>query len=385
MMKRLLFGLLIITIVGLVWIFGFGNSPPDDAFSLNLVGDSVISDGFSRAEGPHTWDFPADYGAHPEYQTEWWYYTGNLETTEGRRFGYQLTFFRRGLNPPQDWEKRDSVWGGNQVYMGHFALSDIVAETHYDFERFSRGAASLSGTLSEPFEVWLENWEVVQTSDKKWRMQAEQDGVRLDLVLNDQKGIIFHGEEGYSQRGPEAGNASYYFSQTRLASDGLVTINGERFPVTGWSWMDHEFSTSALSSGQVGWDWFSLQLDDGSDLMMFQIRRDDGSIDPFSSGTVITPEGETIKLDRDQFEIQVTNTWQSPHSGATYPATWTIRIQSINLILEVQPYMADQEMNVSYAYWEGAVGVSGMKGEQTITGSGYIEMTGYAASMEGEF
>jgi len=269
--------------------------------------------------------------------------------------------------------------------MGHFALSDITAKKHDAFERFTRGAAGLSGAQAEPYQVWLENWEVVQRASGAFQMRAEQDGIALDLVLNDKKGVIFHGMDGYSQKGPDAGNASYYFSQTRLASNGVVTVDGEQFLVTGWSWMDHEFSTSALSAGQVGWDWFSLQLDDGTDLMMFQIRRDDGSIDPFSSGTVITPEGETFHLDRDQFEIQVSDTWKSPHSGAEYPSAWTLRVQSINLVLEIQPYMADQEMNVSYAYWEGAVGVRGTMDEISVTGNGYIEMTGYAASMEGEF
>ncbi len=385
-MKRLLFsGLLIITIVGLVWIFGFGNSPPDNGFSSSLVANVGIPDGFARADGSHIWDFPSDFGPHPDFQTEWWYYTGNLQTQEGRRFSYQLTFFRRGLTPLNQVEERDSIWGGNQVYMGHFALSDIAAESHYAFERFSRGAAGLAGAQSEPFQVWLENWEVVQVSDNEWRMQAEQDGVRIDLVLNDQKGVTFHGVDGYSQKGPEAGNASYYFSQTRLASDGFVTVDGEQFSMTGWSWMDHEFSTSALSAGQVGWDWFSLQLDDGTDLMMFQIRRDDGSIDPFSSGTVITPESDTIHLTRDQFEIQVSDTWESPHSGAAYPSTWTVRIPSTNLTLEIQPYLSDQEMNVSYAYWEGAVEVRGTMDGISVIGSGYVEMTGYAASMEGEF
>ena len=269
--------------------------------------------------------------------------------------------------------------------MGHFALSDIAAEKHYEFERFSRGAAGLAGAQAEPFQVWLENWEVVQNAKGAWRLRAEQDGVSLDLLFTDEKGVVFQGIDGYSQKGPEAGNASYYFSQTRLASDGMVEIGGVTYQVTGLSWMDHEFSTSALSDGQVGWDWFSLQLDDGSDLMVFQIRREDGSIDPFSSGTLISPEGETIHLERNNFEIQVNDTWQSPDSGGTYPAAWTIQIPQIDLILDIKPYMADQEMNVSYSYWEGAVSVQGTIGGQMVTGSGYVELTGYAASMEGEF
>ena len=367
-MKRLFF-------IGIIFIFaGFGvvwlrvnfAVQPETAFSANRVGEVNTPVGFTRADGSHVWDFPTDFGPHQNYQTEWWYYTGNLQTLDGRRFGYQLTFFRRGLTPLDELEERDSIWGGNQVYMGHFALSDIAAEEHYEFERFSRGAAGLAGAQAEPFQVWLENWEVVQNAEGEWRLQAEQDGVGLDLLITDEKGVVFQGIDGYSQKGPEVGNASYYFSQTRMASNGMIEIGGKTFQVTGLSWMDHEFSTSALSDGQVGWDWFSLQLDDGSDLMVFQIRREDGSIDPFSSGTLISPEGKTIYLDRSNFEIQVNDTWQSPDLGGTYPATWTIQIPQIDLLLNIKPYMADQEMNVSYSYWEGAVSVQGTTGGQTL-------------------
>lgn len=386
-MKRLFFIGIILVLAGLgaVWLCSNFAVQPEAAFSANRVGEVNPPVGFTRADGSHVWDFSIDFGPHHNYQTEWWYYTGNLQTLDGRRFGYQLTFFRRGLTPLDELEERDSIWAGNQVYMGHFALSDIAAEEHYEFERFSRGAAGLAGAQAEPFQVWLENWEVVQNAEGEWRLKAEQDGAGLDLLFTDEKGVVFQGIDGYSQKGPEAGNASYYFSQTRLASNGMVEIGGETFLVTGLSWMDHEFSTSVLSDGQVGWDWFSLQLDDGSDLMVFQIRREDGSIDPFSSGTFISPEGKTIHLNRSNFEIQVNDTWQSPDSGGTYPAAWTIQIPQIDIILDIKPYMADQEMNVSYSYWEGAVSVQGTIGGQMVTGSGYVELTGYAASMEGDF
>ncbi len=386
-MKRLFFiGIIFaLAILGVFWMRSNFATQPEAAPFTNWTGEVNTPVGFTRADGSHAWDFPADFGPHLNYQTEWWYYTGNLLTPDGRRFGYQLTFFRRGLTPPDDMEERISSWGGNQVYMGHFALSDISAKTHYEFERFARGAAGLAGSRAEPFQVWLENWEVEQISDNEWRMRAQQDGVALDLVLTDEKGITLQGINGYSRKGPEAGNASYYFSQTRLTSDGIVKIKEDAYQVSGLSWMDHEFSTSALSDGQVGWDWFSLQLDEETDLMVFQIRREDGKIDPFSSGTVINLEGETFHLGQGQFEIQVIDTWQSPDSGGTYPAAWTIHIPQIDIILDIKPYMADQEMNVSYSYWEGAVSVQGTTGGQVVTGSGYVELTGYAASMEGEF
>ena len=197
--------------------------------------------------------------------------------------------------------------------------------------------------------------------------------------------MIFHGDAGYSQKGVDKGNASYYFSQTRLKSAGSIVINGTEFEVTGFSWMDHEFSTSVLSENQVGWDWFSIQLNNDMELMLFQIRRSDGSVDPFSSGTLIGIDGETMHIDQSQFIVEVFDTWQSPHSDAVYPSSWKIKIPEVGLILDLQPYMADQELNLSYTYWEGAVGVTGELEGQALSGSGYIELTGYAMSMEGEF
>lgn len=385
-MKRVFWvGLLILVFLGIVWGVENSSLHSDETISANLVANTTTPDGFARADGSHTWNFPADYGPHPEYQTEWWYYTGNLQTSDGRHFGYQLTFFRRGLIPPENIEERASRWATNQVYMGHFAISDITAQEHQGFERFSRGAAGLAGAQSRPFRVWLENWEVEELGMGQWRLKAEQDGVEIDLVLIDGKGVILQGENGYSQKGPENGKASYYFSQPRLISEGVLRINGDEFQVSGLSWMDHEFSTSALSPGQVGWDWFSLQLEDGTDLMVYQIRREDGSIDPFSSGTLITPAGEVIRLERDDFEIRTGNTWRSSHSGAIYPVDWEVYISKHDLALEIQPYMNDQEMNVSYIYWEGAVSIRGNYLGQSVTGKGYVEMTGYSSSMEGGF
>lgn len=351
----------------------------------SLVAEFEMPAGFRRADGPRPWDFPKDYGPHPDYQTEWWYYTGNLESETGERFGYQLTFFRRALLPADDRTKRASTWAVDQVYMAHFALSDIADREHYAFERFSRGAVGLAGARAEPYQVWLENWEVVQIGDGQYRIKAQQDEIALELILEDLKGPILHGDRGYSRKGSDKGNASYYYSQTRLLTTGRVqTANGSH-QVSGLSWKDHEFSTSALSSGQVGWDWFSIQLDDGGELMLFQIRNEDGGIAPFSSGTWISPEGETSHLDREQFDIHERDFWRSPNSGAQYPAEWSLEIPSIDLSLVVKPYLADQEMEVSYTYWEGAVEVSGSAQGAAVSGSGYVELTGYAASMEGEF
>jgi predicted secreted hydrolase len=281
--------------------------------------------------------------------------------------------------------ERNSIWAADQIYMAHFALSDITSREHYGFERFARGAAGLAGAQAEPYQVWLENWQVVQIADGQFQLMAQQDEIALDLNLKDLKGPILHGDRGYSQKGPEIGNASYYYSQTRLQTSGSVQTPNGRYEVNGWSWKDHEYSTDALAAGQVGWDWFSIQLDDNSELMVFQIRRGDGSIDPFSSGTWINPQGEKIHLNREQFKIQVKDYWRSPNSAAEYPAEWSLDIPSLELSLKINSQLADQEMDVSYTYWEGAVEVSGTAKELVIKGSGYVEMTGYAASIEGEF
>ncbi len=378
MKKKLLIPFLIL--FALFLLFSRREAPEAPLPSASLIADLRAGGNFARANSPRSWDFPADMGAHPNYQTEWWYYTGNLEADDGQHFGYQLTFFRRALVAVEEHTQRDSDWGTEQVYMAHFAISDVESETHEAFERFSRGSAGLAGAESAPYSVWLEDWLVEEIGAGQYRLVAQQGELGLDLVLNDTKGIILQGEEGYSQKGEDAGNASYYYSQTRMVTSGTLRTERGSFEVSGLSWKDHEFSTSALSEGQIGWDWFSLQLDDGSELMFFQIRRADGSIDPFSSGMYVDAEGGTMPLEGSQFQIHVRDEWVSPHSGGVYPAAWTVNIPQLNLEMNIEPYFRDQEMDVSYFYWEGAVKVSG-----SLTGSGYVEMTGYAGSMEGEF
>jgi len=341
--------------------------------------------GFARAEGPRPLTFPADHGPHLDYQTEWWYYTGNLDTSDGRHFGYQLTFFRRALVPPAQRQARASNWATDQAYMAHFALTDIASKRYQAFERLSRGAAGLAGAQAVPYSAWLEDWRVEEVEPNVYRLRAAQDNIALDLTLQGRKGPILQGDGGYSQKGPDPGNASYYYSLTRLESSGSVRVGDALYQVNGLSWMDHEFSTSALAADQVGWDWFALQLDDGSELMVFQIRKVDGSVDPFSSGTLIAPDGGTRHLSRDDFSITVGATWRSPHSGATYPAAWTVKVPSTGLTLEIKPYLADQELDLSYHYWEGAVRIGGERAGRAVSGSGYIEMTGYAGSMGGQF
>lgn len=378
--------LLVVVAAAIAGLLALRSEPAADVPGARLQAPEVDLSGFARAEGPAEIRFPEDNGPHPDYLTEWWYYTGNLDTEDGRHFGYQLTFFRRALVPPElVVGDRLSDWAADQIYLAHFALTDVAAENFYYFERYSRGAAGLAGAQADPYNVWLENWQVSRRPDGSYRMVAEQDGVILDLTLTDLKGPVLHGIDGYSRKGPEPGNASYYISQTRLAAEGTVTIDEQAHAVSGLSWMDHEYSTSALSSDQVGWDWFSIQLDDGSELMLFQLREEDGGIAEFSSGSVIAPDGTVRSLSREDFAIAVEDTWTSPHTDADYPAAWTIAVPSEEMTLEIRPYNADQELRVSFTYWEGAVQVNGTKAGQTVSGSGYVELTGYAHSMQGEF
>ena len=353
------------------------------------------ADGFARAEGPRPFVFPADRGPHNDYQTEWWYYTGNLTAASGEHFGYQLTFFRRALTPPGQRAERASAWGTDQVYMAHFAVTDVAGNQHYSFERLARGAGGVAGAQAEPYRVWLDDWVVAEAAEKSVpgdpgvagpaRLRAAAGELALDLVLADLKPPVLQGDQGYSRKGPEPGNASYYVSRTRIATEGTVTAAGKTYSVSGLSWMDQEWSTSALGAAQVGWDWFSIQLDNGAELMVFQLRRADGSVDAFSSGTLIAAEGTTRQLGPNDFSIQPAGQWRSPRTGGVYPAEWTVSVPEADLRLTIAPWLADQEMQVSYSYWEGAVRVTGTSGGQAIQGNGYVELTGYAESLQNKF
>lgn len=412
--------LLLAAFAVLAWLLWPKKPTPLQASLVSAAAPADVT-GFARAEGPREIMFPADHGPHDDFQTEWWYYTGNLTAETGEHFGFQLTFFRRALVPPAQRAGRGSAWGADQVYMAHLALTDVNGGRHYAFERLARGAAGLAGAQAEPFRVWLEGWEVaevgagsgsagagsgrglkstsdmVKSAEADWGMggpmrlrAAAQDlasglNLSLDLSLGDLKGPVLQGDRGYSRKGPEPGNASYYVSLTRLATQGTVTVGGKAFAVTGLSWMDHEWSTSALGAEQVGWDWFSIQLDDDTELMVFQLRRADGGVDAFSSGTLIAADGSTRQLGPGDFSIQPTDTWRSPATGAEYPAGWRLSVPIAGLDLTLVPWLADQEMDVSYAYWEGAVKIEGTASGQAVTGNGYVELTGYAGSMQGEF
>ncbi|HEX9013594.1 MAG TPA: lipocalin-like domain-containing protein [Anaerolineaceae bacterium] len=380
----LLAGIFILVVVVGIGVYWLARPTSVDHSPSVEVTPTSNPTGFTTADGSRPLSFPADFGPHPDYQTEWWYYTGNLDAEDGRHFGYQLTIFRRGLTPPDRQAVRQSDWGTNQVYMAHLAVTDVAGKSFHSYERFERGAAGLAGAQSAPtFKVWLDSWSVAQSADKTYLLSASQDGFTLDLQLKDLKGPVLEGDQGYSRKGSQPGEASYYFSQSRLETHGSLTAGGQKLSVSGLSWMDHEFSTSLLGSSLAGWDWFALQLSDGSELMLYDLRQRDGSADPSSSGNWIGPDGRTQLIHRGDLEIAVEDHWKSGFSQANYPSRWQIKVPSLGLDLEIFPYIADQEHHLSIVYWEGAVHFSGMNHGKPVMGSGYVELTGYGGSLGG--
>lgn len=363
-----------VLVTGAFWL-----SQEDTPITASLsIGEALASDttGYTRALAPRPFVFPADHGAHPDYKLEWWYYTGNVTTAEGRHFGYQFTIFRTALAPPDtSLHTRETTWATNQLYFAHFAVSDIANEKLWHAERFSRGAAGLAGAEADAFRVWIEDWSVAQADDSMppMRIQATDDGFALDLTLEAQKPLVLQGDQGWSPKGPGIGNASYYYSMTRLATEGTITIADQSHAVSGSSWMDREWSTSFLSETQTGWDWFSLQLDDGRELMFFQVREQDGTTSPYTDGLLVHTDGTTERLPKEAVTLSVLNTWQSPHTGGEYPSGWQMRIPDLDVDLTITPFFADQELRVSVNYWEGAVRVEG-----SVSGVGYVELTGYS-------
>jgi len=334
---------------------------------------------WSRATAPRDWQFPRDHGAHPDYKTEWWYFTGNLATQDGRRFGYQLTFFRQGLRLSE--LKSTSRWTLTDLYFAHFTITDVKNDKFHFTEKLNRGSLGQVETSTTGMFLRMENWRIQTIGPDRYQLLAENDEFGLSLEVAAVKSLVLQGNKGLSQKGAEPGNASHYYSYTRMKSSGTIRIGKESFPVNGLSWFDHEFSTSSLSADQAGWDWFSIQLENGEELMLYQIRRQDGSKDPLSKGTWVL-EKAGIPLQANDFTIEATDQWKSPLKGK-YPASWKITIPKLEAVLEVRPQVKDQELRLSalseFSYWEGTCKVEGIVKGQKVTGYGYTELTGYAS------
>jgi predicted secreted hydrolase len=333
---------------------------------------------FLRATTAREFDFPRDHGPHEGFRTEWWYLTANLFDAGGAAFGAQLTFFRNALAPPGALDASRSELRDPHVWMAHFALSDERRGLFRAAERFAREGGGLAGARAVPFAVHVGDWRIESAGEsfQPLRLGARQGELELALELEAREPPVLQGDAGLSAKGPEPGNASYYYSMPRLAARGRLRIGGREHAVTGDAWLDREWSTSALGPDLAGWDWFALQLDDGRELMVYRLRRKDGRTDPHSAGTLVAADGGVARLAADDVRITPLSTWTSPR-GASYPGRWRLEIPGHALDLELRPRLDDQELALTVRYWEGAVTAAGRSGGAPVTGQGFVEMTGY--------
>jgi predicted secreted hydrolase len=351
---------------------------------------------WKEATAGYPFSFPRDHASHPDYKIEWWYYTGNVKAKDGRRFGYQVTFFRVGIDPAP---ANPSKWAVRDLFMTHLAISDPSGRRYRYAEKLSRGGPGLAGAATDRYHVWNDDWTAMLDGSResgvgsragsragsRHLLKAASPEAAIDLTLDEGKAPAIHGVGGISQKGAQAGNASHYYSLTRMPTRGSITVDGERFEVDGDSWMDHEFGTSFLEPGQRGWDWLSIQLSDGRELMLYQLRRDDGSRDPRSSATLVGRDGRTKRFDVNAFTLAPGRASFKSKNGATYPTEWLVTIPSERIDLKITTPLNDQELSLErstgVAYWEGVIDVAGTSGGQPLTGAGYLEMTGYFGSL----
>jgi len=333
---------------------------------------------YRLAIGGYRFQFPRDHGSHPEFKLEWWYFTGHLRSPDGREFGYELTFFRNGMDRVYSSE---SSWVVRDLYLAHFAITDVKERKFSYFEKVNRSGPGIAGTTVDGLHAWNENWSARQDGNAV-KLTASADDVAIDLNLELGKAPAIHGANGLSQKAEGAGHASHYYSMTRMATKGSIRIRTASLQVIGESWMDHEFGTNQLTDKQAGWDWFGIQLDNGVDVMLYRMRNRDGSIDPFSSGTIVDTNSTTQHLRSSEFDAASARTWTSPASGVGYPLEWTVSVPNRQATLHITPLLDNQELvttrSTGIAYWEGAVTVSGTWEGKPVQGRAYVELTGYA-------
>jgi predicted secreted hydrolase len=342
-----------------------------------------VSAQYRTALPGYGYEFPRDHFNHPDFQTEWWYYTGNLKSADGHRFGFELTFFRQAVDRDP---AKTSTWDVHDLYFAHLALSDLDGRQFYYAERTNRAGPGIAGVSEADGRIWNGTWQI-QWQNGEQELQAIDDRFKFHLTLRSEKPPILHGENGVSQKAAGQGRASHYISLTRLATGGRIELAGKEINVKGLSWMDHEFFTHQLEADQVGWDWLSLQLDDKTELMLFRIRRKDGSIDPYSAGTFVDAQGKSTHLGSDEFALQpLGDTWTSSATHAVYPIRWKLSVPRLGIDLEAATPLPSQELTgdakVVPSYWEGAITLTGRKGRDRLDGVGYLEMTGYERPVE---
>ncbi|MBT6602030.1 MAG: carotenoid 1,2-hydratase [Nitrospina sp.] len=344
------------------------------------VANAQESEVFSQALPGYTYRFPRDFNSHDDFRIEWWYYTGNLEEVgTSRPFGYQLTFFRVALDTT-DRKINSSKWKVDHIYFAHMTLTDIDGKKFHYFERINRKGVGNAGADSERLMVWNEDWSL-KSEDEKHLIEAVEVGTGIKLQLVPMKNLVFHGQNGISKKGRDPGNASHYFSYTRMKTSGTIFIEGKTYKVLGTSWMDHEYSSNQLNNELAGWDWFSLKLDDQTELMLYQLRLKAGGVDSFSSGTLVTADGVSRHLKRNEFIVRPLTEWKSKRSGIIYPSGWELELPSFRIKVKLSPDLLDQELyglrSISASYWEGSVSIEGNVGGDLVKGKGYVELVGY--------
>jgi predicted secreted hydrolase len=347
---------------------------------------------FAAALAPRRFEFPRDHGPHPDFRQEWWYVTGNLDATDGERFGFELTFFRVALVPAAPATTPSagsaaapsagftSAWRTRELYIAHFAVTDVARKRFRFEQKLSRAALGLAGAQAAPLHVWLDDWALEASGEAApvaWELRAEQPGYSIDLVLEPQSVPVLNGAAGLSRKSDRAADATYYYSIPRVGVRGRLLREGQVLEVHGLAWLDREWGSGGLGPSEVGWDWFALQLGDGSALMFYALRDRDGRRDAHSAGTWIAPDGTVRALANADVGIAVSGDWRNA-SGDRYPAGWRIRVPALTLDLNVRPVLADQELQTTPRYWEGAVDVSGERAGTSLRGRGYVELVGYA-------
>lgn len=372
MMRSVLFLLWVSVLPATVFALAPGTEPV-------LSGENHTTRGFAPVSQPRQFEFPRDHGPHPDHQEEWWYVTGNLDGPNGERFGFELTFFRFALSPQQGGETDDqstSRWRTRQLYMAHFALTDVDKATFRFDQRYAREALGLAGVQTTPLRIWLEDWSIHEHASG-WRLNAAEDRYALSLELRPLMDPVLNGEQGLIRKSPDSSAASYYYSVPRLSVTGRLLRDGQPIDVRGLAWLDREWGSGALRVTETGWDWFALQLNDGSSFMFYALRDAQGMPTALSSGTWVDAQGNARRLFNEDVQIEVLRHWDSPRGGR-YPAQWRLSVPPLALSLEVRPVLADQELDTRPRYWEGAVDVQGQRAGQPIEGRGYVELVGYA-------
>jgi predicted secreted hydrolase len=342
---------------------------------LPFAADSA---GFEQATSAREFEFPGDHGPHPAFRHEWWYLTGHLAGASGERFGFDLTFFRVALAraPAIEPAPAASRWRAQQIYIAHFAVTDIARGRFRSAERYARGALGLAGAEASPLRVWVGDWSLGAPGGS-WQLRAAEPGYELTLAMRPERPPVANGDRGLSQKSATPADASYYYSIPRLAVSGQLLRDGQSVSVNGHAWLDREWGSGGLGADEAGWDWFAFQFADGSELMFYSLRRRDGNQDVHSAGTWVAPDGRVRALASADVQIKVQSFWTSPRGGQ-YPASWKVSVPALSLSVDVRPALADQELDVRPRYWEGAVDIAGTRDTRAISGEGYVELVGYA-------